>query len=89
MSHWMFNCREVTRLMSDGLDRKVPFHRRMGIRFHLLMCRFCARYLKQLKTIRELMHLERADLEDSHLPRSLPPKTRDRIQHLIQDHLKK
>lgn len=89
MSHWMFNCREVTRLISDAMDRKVPFHRRMGIRLHLLMCRFCARYLKQVKIIRDLMHLEMADLEDSHLPGSLPPQTRDRIQHLIQDHLKK
>ena len=85
----MFNCKEVTRLISDTMDREIPFHRRMGIRIHLLMCRFCARYLKQLRTIRELMHLQMINIENSQSLDDLPPQARDRIRNVIQDKLQK
>ena len=55
MHHWMFNCGEVTRLVSESLDRKLPFYQRMGIRAHLLMCKFCSRYRKQLLLIQEVL----------------------------------
>lgn len=51
MKHWMFNCREISHLVSLSLDEKTPWHRRMGIKFHLMMCRYCARFEQQLKTI--------------------------------------
>lgn len=49
----MLSCREATRLISQSLDEPLPFRRRMGLKFHLLMCRFCSRYQKQMLLIRE------------------------------------
>jgi len=51
----MFNCSEVTRLVSESMDRKLPFYQRVGIRLHLSMCRFCSRYRKQLLFMKEAL----------------------------------
>lgn len=51
----MLSCREATRLISQSLDEPLPFRRRIALKFHLLMCRFCSRYQKQMVWIREAM----------------------------------
>ncbi len=49
----MLSCRDVTRLISESMDTSLPFGKRTGVRVHLLMCKFCARYRRQLLLIRE------------------------------------
>ncbi len=49
----MFECKQITELVSEAMDRKLPLSRRMGIRFHLMMCKLCSRYERQLKKLRE------------------------------------
>ena len=65
MRHLMYDCKEVTRMVSESLDRKLPFHQRMGIRVHLFMCKFCSRYRKQLLILREVMRLQEKYIEDT------------------------
>jgi hypothetical protein len=55
MNHWMFNCKEVTRRVSDSMDRRLPLLERMAIRIHLMMCRYCTRYKKQLAIMRQCL----------------------------------
>jgi transcriptional regulatory protein LevR len=52
MKHWMFRCDEVSQKVSRSLDVSLPFHHRMAIRMHLLMCRYCARFRRQLILLR-------------------------------------
>ena len=47
----MLSCREATRLASERLDREMPFWRRMGLRLHVLMCRACSRYTRQVTAL--------------------------------------
>ncbi len=49
----MLNCKDVTQLISKSMDTSLPVGKRIGVHIHLLMCRFCARYEKQLLLIRE------------------------------------
>ena len=49
----MLSCKDVTRLLSEAMDASLPIGKRIGVRFHLLLCRFCARYERQLLLIRE------------------------------------
>jgi hypothetical protein len=35
------------------MDRSLPLGKRIGVRLHLLICKFCARYERQLLQIRE------------------------------------
>ena len=54
MNHWMFNCKEVSLKVSESLDRKLPLHKRMMIRIHMMMCRYCARFHQQMILIRQI-----------------------------------
>ena len=56
MRHWLFSCKQISRLISDSMDRQLPLTTRMGIRFHLMMCALCRRYKKQLLYIRNILH---------------------------------
>lgn len=59
MKHWMFCCEEVSKKFSESLDRQLPFHHRMFIRIHMLMCRYCSRFRRQLLLLSELSRSER------------------------------
>lgn len=84
MSHWMFNCRKVTQMVSEAMDRKLPLYQRAMIRTHLLMCKYCARFRDQLQVIRELSRRQKTD--DSTLDPSavLPTEARERIKETIK-----
>jgi hypothetical protein len=49
----MLSCKDVTRLISESMDHSLPLGTRVGVRLHLLICKFCARYERQLLLIRE------------------------------------
>lgn len=49
----MLSCRDVTQLISESMDTSLPIGKRIGMRLHLLMCKFCTRYERQLLLIRE------------------------------------
>jgi len=55
MRHWIFSCKQITALISESMDRKLPIYRRMGIRIHLMMCYLCRRYKKQLLFLRSVL----------------------------------
>ena len=48
MRHWIFSCRQTSAMISESMDSKPSLPRRMGIRFHIMMCKLCRRYQKQL-----------------------------------------
>jgi len=47
----MFNCREITELATEYLDRRLPPTRRLIFRMHLAICRHCRAYVAQLKAV--------------------------------------
>lgn len=48
----MRSCREMTRLISESLDRKLTFRERLELRFHVLMCGVCRRFRSNVLAIR-------------------------------------
>ncbi len=80
MHHWMFNCKEITRMVSESMDRELPLHERMGIRVLLLMCKFCSRYRRQLLILRDVIHLYTVHSEKIEPPIVLPLETKERIK---------
>lgn len=50
----MPNCREMSRYASRSLDSPLPFAHRLGFGLHLLLCRFCRRYRRQLLWLRRM-----------------------------------
>ena len=49
----MLSCKDVIRLISESMDRSLPIGKRVGVRLHLFLCTFCARYRRQLHLIRD------------------------------------
>jgi hypothetical protein len=47
-------CREVTRLVSQGMDRPLPLLTRAALRLHFTVCDYCLRYAKQRRFLREV-----------------------------------
>lgn len=47
----MLNCRNITEHASDFLDATLPWHLRLQVRLHLMMCRFCREYVRQMALV--------------------------------------
>ena len=47
----MLNCREVTRKIASDELAEAKWSQRLAIRLHLFMCRYCRRYVAQLRAI--------------------------------------
>ena len=47
----MLSCKEVSRSIASDELAGASWTRRLGVRFHLLMCRHCRRYEAQLRAI--------------------------------------
>lgn len=48
----MLSCKEVARLISESLDRKLAWHERVQLRIHLLLCSSCSSFRKQMQFLR-------------------------------------
>ncbi|HUT93915.1 MAG TPA: hypothetical protein VMY37_30910 [Thermoguttaceae bacterium] len=48
----MLRCREVSKLVSESMERKLPFGTRMQVWMHLMLCRFCAGFARQVRFLR-------------------------------------
>ena len=51
----MLSCKEVTHLVSEGLDRKLGLGERLRVRLHLAICDGCANFKKQMDFLRRAM----------------------------------
>lgn len=48
----MLNCRNVTKLCSEELERDLSLQERIGLRMHLLMCGACRNFRDQMRFLR-------------------------------------
>lgn len=82
------SCREVTRLGSDALDRSLPFGQRLAVRFHLLICVWCRRYLRQIVFLRRAVRSRPDTLTEGGPSLDSPglsPEARERIRRAVRD----
>lgn len=49
----MLKCKEVTHLLSEGLDRELSMSERVRLEMHLMMCRGCTNFKAQMLFLRE------------------------------------
>ena len=88
MKHWMFNCKEVSRKVSESMDRSLPLPQRMMIRFHFAMCKYCARSQKQLLIIRQALQAEETLPAGDGVSESLSQDARERLKQLLKNAVK-
>jgi hypothetical protein len=50
----MIRCKEVATLLSTDQVASQPVSRRIAVRFHLMMCRHCRRFARQLRMLTQV-----------------------------------
>ena len=51
----MLSCKQVARLLSQGLDRELGFSERVRLRVHLAICDGCTNFREQMALLRKAM----------------------------------
>jgi len=80
--HHLFGltCQDITRLVSESMDRTLPLTQRIKIRIHLGMCKYCARFEKQVHFLRNVCRKH----EELPSATTLSAQARDRIRHALR-----
>jgi hypothetical protein len=73
----MLNCRDATRLISDGLDRSLSWLERLGLGVHLLGCGPCCRFRRAVRWLQGALASAPED-------ERLPPEARERIRIALE-----
>jgi hypothetical protein len=81
----MLNCREVSELISESLDHRISWWKRLNLWMHLSMCKLCARFSK------DVQHLHRETQQVAQQPEltgldkevRLSPDSRKRIIEVL------
>ena len=84
----MLNCRQATRLISQSLDTKLPWHRRLQMKVHLLYCVWCRRYAAQLKFLRRATRELPPEALDA-APQKLSSEEKEQMNARLQESAKK
>ncbi len=90
----MLNCKDMTKLISDSLDRKISFRQRMELWMHIMMCSMCRRFWSNARAMRRFF--AKSSLPDSSSGQQtsflagatkLPADAKERIASAIQKEL--
>ncbi|MDC9729497.1 MAG: zf-HC2 domain-containing protein [Methyloprofundus sp.] len=76
----MRHCKQIVDLVSQGMESKLPWSIRMEVKMHLLMCKNCYRYAKQLK----FMQSELKTIENNIADTALTETAKKRIQQSLK-----
>jgi len=81
------HCREASRLQSDAFDQSLSLPQQFGLRVHLLLCKWCRRYGKQIRFLRRAAH-EHSEALTEAAPHSLSPEARERLKQSLRNEAK-
>jgi hypothetical protein len=84
MKHWMFRCSDVSQLVSRSMDSPLPLYRRMGVRVHLMVCRYCRLFRRQLLAIRRLSRDASGVPPEGQSPKKLSDGARARMKESLR-----
>ncbi|MBI3606892.1 MAG: hypothetical protein HY207_02880 [Nitrospirae bacterium] len=80
----LLNCSDMAPLASKALDERLALRERWMLAVHLVMCRFCQRYSRQLRFLREVIRLTNGERLADATTHTLSPEARRQItQRLI------
>ena len=83
----MLSCKEITELVSKSLDTKIPFMKRVELRLHLMVCKFCNRYAKQVRSLHST--IKRGGFDSVDESASLSAEFKDNMKQALKSLEKK
>jgi hypothetical protein len=81
----MLTCKDASHLISQRLERPLPFRQRWGLRMHLWLCASCRQFERQMDLMRLALRKlgERAKADAASM--ELPPEARERIRKALAE----
>ncbi len=81
------SCEESSRLISASFDRELTRSERAAVGLHAFVCRFCRRYRRQIKFLRDAVRNRSTELlsaaESRGVGEKLSPDARERIRSAL------
>lgn len=83
----MISCKDVTQMVSRSMDASLPLVLRARMRLHILFCKGCSRYERQLLLLRDLFRRPEAAhaLSEARGGGALSEAARERIRRSLRD----
>ena len=82
-------CDVITQKISESLDHKISLRNRLKIRLHVMFCKLCRRYQRQLVAMHTLFEIRLKKEEENTLPKAptLTSEARERIKQNLRKKL--
>lgn len=77
------SCREASRRQSAALDHPLGFWERIGLGFHLALCKWCRRYGRQLRFLHHATQEHPEHWEEA-APHRLSDEARQRLKESLR-----
>ena len=72
-------------VMSESLERRLGLAERTKLRLHLLVCAWCARYVKQIKLLKQSVSQREFSANGEASPIKLTDEARQRISESLRN----
>jgi hypothetical protein len=82
----VLRCREISKMVSESMERPLPFRQRMQVWMHLAMCGLCNCFARQLRLLRRAAHEhpDRLDIDVDDPEARLSEEARERIRAALR-----
>lgn len=77
-------CKEIVKIVSASLDRKLTVRERVVMRLHLVACKPCVRYMEQSQFLSSAASQLDENLKDELFTGKLSDEARDRIKNILK-----
>ena len=84
INSWTPRCRDVTHLISEGMDHSLPLLTRIKLRAHFLTCCYCERFEKNLRFLRWVFRSLPWQNDDASVGQ-LTPEAKERLKRVLHD----
>jgi hypothetical protein len=77
-------CRQVVRILSQGMDKKLSLKTRLLLKAHYLICRWCQRYSEHLRYLRKFSRQFPEEISNFN-GLVMPPDVKDRLKRRFEE----
>jgi hypothetical protein len=81
------SCKTAARLLSEALDHKLTWRQQLGLCIHLVLCKWCSRYGKQIAFVHNVGH-SHPDQVTTSVPQQLSSAAKQRIKKQLDSAIK-
>lgn len=78
------DCKSLTPLFSESLDRRTTLREKIVMRLHLFTCSACQNYVSNLEFMREVFQEQEKRFAEDKIPVSLSSEARERIKNALK-----